>query len=116
MENQTAKASDVLDHAGQTEGPLDGQVPQKEQAQAEEKMDLAKSASADESFGTSAGTDESVRTEAMQTHYSTVHTDFSPAAQEEINNVIESAIEINKTVTPKLVLANPVTSPMCARL
>ena len=65
MENQTAKASDVLDHAGQTEGPLDGQVPQKEQAQAEEKTDLAKSASADESFGTSAGTDESVRTEAI---------------------------------------------------
>ena len=85
MENQTAKASDVLDHGGQTEGPLDGQMLQKEQAQAEEKTDLAKSASADESFGTSAGTDESVRTEAMQTHYSTVHTDFSPAAQEEIN-------------------------------
>ena len=81
MENQTAKASDVLDHAGQTEEPLDGQVPQKEQAQAEEKTDLAKSASADESFGTSAGTDESARTEAMQTHYSTVHTDFSPVAQ-----------------------------------
>lgn len=88
MENQTAKASDALDLAGQTEGPLGGQVPQGDESELQEKKDPAGSASADDSddsFGIPAGTEVSARSEGMTMHSSTVHTDFSPMAKEEIN-------------------------------
>ena len=89
MENQTAKASDTLDLAGQTEGHLDEKMPQGDETDLQEKTDgktdPMKSASEGDSFDIPAGTEVSARSTGMTAHSSTVHTDFSPMAKEEIN-------------------------------